>query len=538
MKRTLANPARALLILLIMVSSLTACGAPSASATPEPQATAGPASTAMPPATSEPAGPKILTVRLVNDVSNMDPAYRPSTAEDESLLCILEGLVAFKPGTTEVVNVLAERITPSADGLRIDFKLKEGLQFQGGYGEVTADDVKFSYERYIDPALDVPEKVNWSQLEQVEVTGKYTGTIVMKGRFAPLWVNTLPYMAGVVMSKKYVEQKGADAYVKHPIGTGPYEFVEWVPDQHLTLKRFEGYWGPKPVWDVIRFVPVVDDSAAEIALETGELDFAPSPETLVERFTANSDFNIVKIVPFSYDGLLMNVQHPNLTDINVRQAIRYAIDVPAIIEVAYGGLATRACALLAPGQLGFWEQAPCYQRDVVKAKEFLAKASAAPVGLTITTLNGEKDRQVGELIQANLAEVGIQAEVVAQDDATYWDGGFGEPGLKDRQLTYIRWSSTGTDPSYNTSWFTCEQVLQWNWMYWCSEEYDKNHFGALEEMDQAKRAEMYVQLQRVWDEAVNVVWTVHPADYFAVRRGIQAVLTPLAIPVPWAFTAE
>jgi peptide/nickel transport system substrate-binding protein len=538
MKRTVANRALVLLTLLVMLSSFTACGAPPATATPESQATAGSASTAVPPATPQPAGPKILTVRLVNDVSNMDPGYRPSTAEDEILLSIMQGLVAYKPGTTEVVNVLAESITPSADGLRIDFKLKESVQFQGGYGEVTAEDVKFSYERYIDPALDVPEKVNWSQLDRVDVTGKYTGTIVMKGRFAPLWVNTLPYMAGVVMSKSYIEQNGADAYVKHPIGTGPYEFVEWIPDQNVILKPFEGFRGTKPEWDEIRFVPVVDDSAAEIALETGELDFAPIPETLVERFTANSDFNIVKIVPFSYDGLLMNVQHPNLMDINVRQAIRYAIDVPAIIEVAYGGLATRACALLAPGQLGFWEDAPCYERDVVKAKQFLAQASAAPVGLTITTLNGEKDRQVGELIQANLAEVGIQAEVVAQDDAAYWDGGFGEPGLKDRQLTYIRWSSTGTDPSYNTSWFTCEQVLQWNWMYWCSEKYDQYHFGALEEMDQAKRAEMYVQLQRVWDEAVNVVWTVHPADFFAVRRGIQAVLTPLAIPLPWAFAAE
>jgi len=538
MQRTLATPASALLILLVMVSSLTACGAPPTAAAPESQATTDPAAAAVPPATPQPAGPKILTVRLVNDISNLDPAYRPSTAEDETLLCIMQGLVAYTPGTTDVVNVLAESITPSADGLRIDFKLKEGVQFQGGYGEVTAEDVKFSYERYIDPALDVPEKVNWSQLDRVEVTGKYTGTIVMKGRFAPLWVNTLPYMAGVVMSKSYVEKNGADAYVKHPIGTGPYEFVEWVPDQYLSLKRFAGYMGAPPVWDEIRFVPVVDDSAAEIALETGELDFAPIPETLVDRFKANSDFNVVEIVPFSYDGLLMNVQHPNLTDLNVRQAIRYAVDVPAIIEVAYGGLATRACAILAPGQLGFWEDAPCYERDVVKAKAFLAQASAAPVGLTITTLNGEKDRQVGELIQANLAEVGIPAEVIAQDDATYWDGGFGEPGLKERQLTYIRWSSTGTDPSYNTSWFTCEQVLQWNWMYWCSPEFDQMHFGALEEMDQAQRAEMYVQLQRVWDEGANVVWTVHPADFFAVRSGIQAMLTPLAIPVPWAFTAE
>jgi len=522
--------------LLLLVASLAACGAPVAQPTLE--APAAPSVVAQPPTAAPVAEPRVLKLRLMNDVSNLDPAFRPSSAEGQILLTVLEGLVAYKPGTSEVVNVLAESITPSADGLRVDFKLKEGIQFQAGCGELTAQDVKFSFERYIDPALDSPEKVNWQELDRVDVTGTYTGTIVLKNPFPPLWTNTLPDIDGTILCKKYGEMNGAEAYAKTPVGTGPYEFVEWVPDQYVLLKPFAGYWGEKPVWDEIRLIPVVDDSAAQIALETGELDFASMPEALIGQFEGKAGFQVVKITPFSYDVLLMNVQHPKLADINVREAIRAAVDVPSILEAAYGGKATRACALLAPGQLGYWADAPCPARDVTQAKAFLAKAGLTTLDITLTTLSAQQDRQIAEMIQANLAEAGITAEIVAQDDATYWDGGFGEQGLKDRELTLIRWSTTGPDPSYNTSWFTCDQVLQWNWAYWCSPGYDELHYRALKTVDAAARQQMYIDLQKVWDEAANAVWIAHPASYFVVRQGVQASLTALAMPIPWAFSGD
>ena len=112
--------------LLLLVASLAACGAPVAQPTLE--APAAPSVVAQPPTAAPVAEPRVLKLRLMNDVSNLDPAFRPSSAEGQILLTVLEGLVAYKPGTSEVVNVLAESITPSADGLRVDFRLKEGIQ--------------------------------------------------------------------------------------------------------------------------------------------------------------------------------------------------------------------------------------------------------------------------------------------------------------------------------------------------------------------------------------------------------------------------
>src|SRR6185503_21319008 len=125
------------------------------------------------------------------------------------------------------------------------------------------------------------------------------------------------------------------------------------------------------------------------------------------------------------------------------------------------------CALLAPGQVGYWADAPCYERDVEMAQSYMQKAGIDSLDLTLTFLNREENKSVAEVMQANLADIGINVELVPQDDAPYWDGGFGETGLAERELTLIEWGTTNPDPYWLTVWFTCDQVLQYNWMYWC-----------------------------------------------------------------------
>jgi peptide/nickel transport system substrate-binding protein len=541
---------RAAVLLGLSVSNisllLAACTSENAStATPVPPeevaATAAPVqptATPLPPTATAVPEPKILKLRMVSDLVTADPAFHPAGADTITAETVGEGLVTFKPGTWDVVNVLAESIEQSEDGLRIDFRLKEGVQFHKGYGELTADDVKFSYERFIDPELDASYKGDWEALDHVDVTGKYTGTIVLKESFAPLWVSTLPVTAGIILSKKAVDEIGNENYGINPVGTGPYEFAEWTPNQKWILKRFADYRGETPEWDEIHLMPITEDSAAEIALETGEVQGGFVAADAVERFEANDDFQVLSFTSVNYDGILLNVQHPKLQDINVRQAIRYGVDADAIVEAAYLGKATRACAALAPTVLGYWKDAPCYERDVEKAKDYLAKAGLDSLDVTLTVINTELDRTVAEIVQANLADVGINVEIIAQDEGTYWDAGFGEEGIKNRQLTYIRWSSTNPDPFWITVWFPCEQVGQWNWMEWCSEDFDRLHYGAMAELDPEKREEMYIELQKVWDEAATAVWVAHPNNYYVVSTDLVAVTTPLGLIIPKDFRSK
>ncbi|HSM56051.1 MAG TPA: ABC transporter substrate-binding protein [Candidatus Sulfomarinibacteraceae bacterium] len=472
-----------------------------------------------------PSEPKILTIRLESDIENLDPAFQPTWEDQYASEGIMQPLVGYVPNTWDLQNVLAESIEQSEDGLSIEFTLKEGIQFHGGYGELTAEDVKFSYERIADPEVESYYSVDWETLDHVEVTGRYTGRIVLSESFAPLWNSTLPLVSSWVISQEAFEEMGAEAFAQHPIGTGPYEFVEWLPNERIVVQRFEDYWGEAPEWDEIHYLPIVEDSSAEIALETGEVDFSSISAASVERFEADPNFEVYTYPTLDFTWLALNVQHPNLEDVNVRRAVIHAIDVPSVIAAAYDGKWERACHLIAPGQVGHWEDGPCYEQDLEAAQEYLDAAGVDNLELVITVDEAEAPRAAAQVIQANLAQAGINAEIDVQDSSTFWEAGFGEQGRTERQLTYVTYGTT-PDPSWSTVWFTCDQVPEWNWMYWCNERYDELHQQAIRELDEDARDAMYEEMQQLMDEDAIAVWIAHPTVHFAAPVDLDVAMQP------------
>ena len=445
---------------------------------------------------------------------------------------VFEGLVRYVPGTWDLVNQLAETFEPSADGLQFTFKLKEGIQFHGGYGEVTAEDVKFSYERIAGlttpkPDPESPYIGDWApHLQEVRVDGTYEGTIILKEPFAPLLTTTLPVPSGWIVSKKAVEERGED-FATSPIGTGPYEFVEWNPKQDVRLQRFADYGGASAdtlgtIWDELVLIPIEEDEAAAIAIETGELDFGELALNAIDRFSENDDFTVEERTTLDYYWIGMNIRSPKLEDINVRQAIRYAIDVPSIIDAAFEGRWERATAILPPGMpIGYWADAPVYERDLDQARQFLSQASNPPTELDYKFTEDTGSQATAEIVQANLAEIGINVTLTKLDSSAYY--ALEKEEMRSRDLFYIGFI-TNPDPSWSTVWFVCDQIDVWNWMYWCDEEYDRLHYAALKEPDQAVRNDMYIQMQQLWDEAAHTVWLAWPTRYYAARQGIQAGL--------------
>ncbi|TMJ94191.1 MAG: hypothetical protein E6G67_10250 [Actinobacteria bacterium] len=478
-----------------------------------------------------------LKVRLVNDISILDPAFYPSSADEEVANSINEGLVTYKPGTFEVVNQLAETFTPHADGLAFDFTLKKGIPFHKNFGEVTAEDVKFSYERIADPQNNAPYRGDWSTLKEVVVKDTHSGTIVLKKPFAPLMHSTLPVGSGWVLSKKAVTELGKK-YATHPIGSGPYEFVSWTPKQKVVLRLFKDYGGAssaflgKPAWSEIQAIPIDADSAADIALETGSIDFAQISLPGVDRFKANNAFAVHEQPTLDYQWIGINMLHPKLKDIRIRQAIRYAIDVPAILVAAFDGKWKRANAILPPNMgTGYWADAPVYDRDVAKAKGLLQQAGVSNLSLTLqyTEQTGSKD--LVQVAQQNLADVGIQVALKQVDSASFYTLG---KGLRDRELFFVGYV-TEPDPYWSFIWFTCSQFDQWNWMYWCDKQFDSLNNSATGELDKAKRSQMYVEMQKLWDAAAHTVWIAYPTIPFGAKKSIQAAISPHGRFYPYAF---
>lgn len=472
----------------------------------------------------------VLRIRVSGDLTDADPAFHPAGTDTITAETVGEGLIAYRPGSWEWEKVLAEEIEAEEGGLRIRFKLREGVQFHGGYGELTADDVKFSYERYLDKDLASTYAGDWEALDKVEVTDRYSGVIVLKRPFAPLWTSTLPVTGGIIVSRKALEDLGRDRYKTHPVGTGPYAFDRWESNQAVVMKRFDAYWGQKPTWDEVRLVIIPEDSAAEVALEAGDVDFSSIAPAAAERLE-KAGLQTIQIETLNYAGVFMNVTHPDLADIRVRQAIRLSADVDDIIAGAYDGQGTRACAIIGPGQLGYWDEAPCPEQDLDEAKRLLAEAPAISEPLPITVLDREAEKATAEILQANLKEAGLESRIEVVDDGGYWD----LPKYKERALTVFSWGTTNPDPHWQMTWFSCAQVGEYNWMQWCDAAFDAVNRKATEVDDDAERSKLYIEAQKLWEQNANVLWTHHPIQTYAAQANIEVAQNPNGLALPRHF---
>jgi peptide/nickel transport system substrate-binding protein len=524
-------------LVMALVMVLTGC-APAAPNLPEAgPATSAPSTSTPPtpiPPTEAPAEPKILKIRLYGDIQNIDPAFYKSANDKVVGTNVYSGLVTYAPNSYDIANDLAESIETSADGTVITFKLKEGVQWQNGYGEVTTEDVKFSYERFIDEELKAAYADDWAQLDHVEIIDKYNGKIILKGPFAPIWASTLPVTAGWVLSKKYAEEVGLENLATKPLGSGPYIFAEWQPKQKVILKRNPDYFGTQPYYDEIHFIPIEDDKAAEIAMEAGELDFSQISIDSYDRFVSNTNFTTLKVPNIRFSWIGLNVENPKLADINVRLAIRYGIDVDSIIDAAYFGKVDRELGLIAPGLVGNWKDAPRYERDVAKAKEYLAKAGLTSLDLRFDILNTTEYQTWAQIAQQNLKEVGINVTINPMDSASFWSLGDGEKG-KEAEMFGINYSME-PDPSWATVWFTTPQVGVWNWMRWSNAEYDELHQKGLTTLDNVERENIYVRMQQLFDEAAHTIWITHGNLIFVHKPSINVAMTPHGVIQPYSFS--
>lgn len=473
----------------------------------------------------EAAGPKILNIRINADIKNLDPARRYTQWDDVVAKTLFSGLVRYSANSYEIQNDLAEEFEISEDGKEIYFKLHEGAQFHDGNGEVTAEDVKYSYERFLDPDTGSAYKDDWASLDHVEVTGTYEGKIILKEPFAPLMKTTMPLNSGSIVPKDYVEEVGLKNFTTDVIGSGPYYLAEWSPNQEVVVKKNPNYFGEEPYWDQINFKVIKDHQSAEIALQAGEIQFGQVSENAVDMFRDDPEFGLTENPNLDYKWIGMNVENPKLADVNVRKAIRAAVNVPDILAVAYNGMVERETGLVAPGLIGYWEDAPVYERDVEKAKEYLEKAGVEDLTLQMDVVDESEYRIWAQVLQENLKDIGVELVINPLEYGTYWEIGSGDKG-KELELFSSSFQMQ-PDPSWATMWFTSDQVGIWNWMRWRNERFDELHKQGLVEMNDEKRDAIYSEMQSLMDEDAVAIWITHGKTFYAYdSETISPALTP------------
>jgi len=357
------------------------------------------------------------------DVSTLDP-HRASATGDMTLIgWIYNALVRFKPGSADPQDIepdLAERWDVSADGKIWTFHLRHGVKFQGEWGELTADDVVYSLGRSADPKRSTFSS-DFASIDSVTKLDDYTVRIALKYPDASFLGRVSNYHGGNIVSQKAAEKFGDD-FGHHPVGTGPFAFVEQVTQQYVKLAAHPGYFRGKPKIDAIIVRNIPSDSSRELAMASGELDLMEGKreQRWVDSARKRPGFNVDIFRPGEYRLLHINQTIAPLNDVRVRQAIAAAVNVDDLVHYVGKDVGPNGCSVVPPGYLGEDCSVGTYSFDPAKAKALLAEAGHAD-GITLKAIvsNISAQQPFMEVIQAQMAKVGIKLELQVVDHPTY-----------------------------------------------------------------------------------------------------------------------
>jgi peptide/nickel transport system substrate-binding protein len=369
---------------------------------------------------------KILNI-AAKEPDTLDPHSSTIGQSQAISRFIYRGLTRFaikdgKVTTAEVEPDLAESWTVSPDGTLWTFKLRRGVQFHKDFGELTAEDVKYSFERQIKRAPGTRFGVNLEMIKAMEVIDPYTVQISLKAYDPVFPIRMAGYQQGYIVSKKAVEKYG-EQFKWNPIGTGPFYFDRHSPRDKIVLKAFDRFHRGRPPIDEVHWYDVPEDATKLIGLEKGTFD-AIYPETVTADFEAQvrkMGAVMDRRGPGSQERFYIDMTKPPFDDIRVRRAFMHAIDRKAIKDTLYpGNLGRLATSPVPQGYFGHVAvELPEYNPEL--AKKLLAEAGH-PTGFTVKNYFISKSfsfPKVMTLAQEQLRKVGIVVEMQIVEHATY-----------------------------------------------------------------------------------------------------------------------
>ncbi len=449
------------------------------------------------------------------EITSLDPARHSSIIDMTYSLEVFEMLYYRDPqGTPQPRLALSHRLINDTTW---EFKLRKGVKFHNN-AAMTAQDVKFSIDRIIDPQLKFFFGPYYSVIKEAKVVDESTIQIVTKFP-DPLLLKRLSLYALIFPSDLFKE-KGAEAFFQHPVGTGPFKFVSWARNDRLVLEANEAYWDgvPKVKRLIIRPVPEASTRVAELL--TGNADIITNrPPFLIPQVKDSPLATIQSVssgrVMYAYLNCL--AEGP-LKDKRVRQALNYAVDKNAIVESVLKGSGVPMAANISPYHFGYDASLKPYPYDPAKAKKLLAEAGyGSGLKLTVNTSSGRflLDKEVAEAIAGMLTAVGIEVDFKVLEWGTYVQSIIGK---KLQDIGFIGWANAlhDADGTYQPL-FTSGSPSS----YYSTPELTEKINKARSTMDEKKRLELYKEIQREIYEEAPLLFLYQQIDHYGVSRKLK-----------------
>jgi len=467
----------------------------------------------------------IITVGIYTSVANLDPRYATDAVSSRAHHLIFNSLLDLD-ANMRLAPDLAES-WESEDYKTYVLQLQKGIRFHDGH-ELTSEDVIYTFDSILNPASSSPLRGAFRLVESVKAEGLYTVIFTLKEPSGSFLIN--------LVAVQIVPKGAGRNFREHPVGTGPYEFVSQVPDDRIVLRAFRDYFEglPRNRGIVLKVVPDDIMRALELRKRTVDIVINDTPPDIAYQLQKEG-LQLITSPGANYQYLGFNFRDPLLKDIRIRHAIGYAIDRQAIIDYLRRGLASRAVGVLPSASWAFEPDVFDFEYDPDTARELLDEAGYPdPDGsgprprmtLSLKVSNTEFNRLQSAVIQQNLREVGIDADVRTYEFATLYadilKGNF--------QMFTLQWAGGATaDPDILSRIYHSRQVppVGFNRGHVSDPELDRLIDEATRATGQDERRVRYGEVQQRAAELSPYISLWHETNSVVAQPGLTGIeLTP------------
>jgi glutathione transport system substrate-binding protein len=450
---------------------------------------------------------KDVVAAVASTFTTMDPYDANDTLSQAVVKSFYQGLFGFDKGM-KMVPVLAESYQASKDGLVYTVKLKKGIRFHDGT-DFNAEAVKANFDRVTNPENKLKRFVLYKNIAKTEVVDAGTVKFTLHEPFSP-FINSLAHPSGVIISPAALKEFGSKGIAQHPVGTGPFKFVEWKPSDYLKVAKWDGYWRKGyPKVDTITWRPVVDNNSRSAMMQTGEAQFTfPVPYEQAEVLKTKPNLELVAAPSIVHRYMSMNTMQKPFDNVKVREAINYAINKEALAKVAFSGYAIPAEGVIPKGveyavKLGPWPYDPAKARALLKEAGY-------PNGFETqlwSAYNHSTAQKVIQFLQQQLAQVGIKASVQALEAGQRVEKveSAQDPASAPVRLYYVGWSSSTGESDWALRPLLAGESMPpklFNTAYYKNPAVDEDIQKALNTTDPKEKTRLYTDAQkRIWADA-------------------------------------
>lgn len=449
---------------------------------------------------SAPAGK--LTVALPSEPATLDPHKSSNRYNYMFNSNMFEGLY-IRNDKAELVPALAEAVTVAPDGMTYTFRLRRGVKFHDG-SAMTAEDVKFSIERALNPATKNPLLAYIKTIDRVDIVSPDTVALKLKEKDA-IFLKKLAF-AGWIVPKNYIQAVGEDGFAKKPVGTGPFKFVSRSINEQIEMEANESHWGwvPKIKSLVIRTVP--EDAVRLAMIQTGEADVvAEMPPPLADRISALKGVKTLSHPSGEIYWLVLNIKDgakdSPLLNPKVRRALNHAIDRQGIITNVLKNQAVQIAGVLAPSVAAVDKNLQPYSYNPAQAKAMLAEAGY-PNGFKVDMYSSvgryTLDKDISLAIANNLKAVGVDVNLNLWESSKW----VADLPKKYYPMSYQAFGNTVFDPEGLMIFGLHSKAF---WSFYKNDAVDKMIDDSLKIVDQKERDTHFQKIDKMlYDDASHV----------------------------------